>query len=112
LRGNPTLNRNSAIYVPITRTSDGSREIGYINAGFRLIDLKTNYKDKPRVNSERSFFAFPEFEESDYVIPTLVHKEVRIPINSGFNSSVLRDRLGSRFSMSDLDNLVSELEKS
>jgi len=106
------LNRNTAIFVPIIRTTDGLRQISYINAGFKTIDVNVSYKNKPlvEINGEKRFFAGHEFKNKSYKFPVLVHREVRVLYEKLINDRKLREMLSSSFTESELDNMVQRLE--
>lgn len=112
LKYDPDLNRNTAIFVPIIRTSDGSRQVSYINAGFKTIGVNVSYKDKPSVGFDLPEGPHPsfEFESRKFRFPVLVHREVRVPYEKLINDKALRDMMSTSFTESELDALVEELE--
>lgn len=106
------LNRNTAIFVPIIRTTDGSRQISYIDAGFKTIDVDVSYRNKPSVDisGAKRFFGGYEFEGSSFRFPVLVHREVRVPYERLINDRGLRELLNGQFTESELDSVVQRLE--
>jgi len=106
------LNRNTAIFVPIIRTTDGSRQISYIDAGFKTVDVDVSYRDKPSVeiSGVERFFGGHEFESSRFRFPVLVHREVRVPYEKLINDRGLREMLNGSFTESELDSVVQKLE--
>lgn len=113
MQNDADLNRNTAIFVPIIRTTDGSRQISYIDAGFKTIEVNVYYKDKPLVDisGAESFFGGYEFEISRYRFPVLVHREVRVPYEKLINDRGLREMLKDSFTESELDDVVQRLEQ-
>jgi hypothetical protein len=105
----PDINRNTSIIVPIIRTTDGARQVCYINAGFSLLDVNVEYHDKPKVtvSPDRGHV----FREALYSFPVLVHREVRIPYKTLLNDRKLRSMLDETFYEAELDALVEKLEK-
>jgi len=112
LQNDPDINRNTSIFVPIIRTTDGSKQISYINVGFKTIDVKVSYEDKPSIekNGEEMFPGFYKFGKSNFKFPVLVHREVRIPYEKLINDRKLREMLNSSFSESELEEIVQKLE--
>jgi hypothetical protein len=108
------INRNNAIFVPIIRTADGRRQVCYINAGFKLIDVETRYKNFPivSVNGNPYFSGGIEFMPQNLKIPVLVHREVRVPYEKLINDRKLREMLKSEFSEKELDETIKEIEAS
>jgi len=107
------LNRNMAIFVPIIRTTDGSRQISYINAGFKTIDVDVSYHDKPKIEidgSEERFGLRHKFTSKRHHFPVLVHREVRVPYRKLINDRKLRDMLKGSFTELELDDIVQKLE--
>lgn len=106
------LNRNTAIFVPIIRTTDGSRQISYIDAGFKTIDVNVSYKDRPvvEISGAERFFGGYLFESSSFRFPVLVHREVRVPYEKLINDRSLRELLKGQFTESELDGVVQKLE--
>ncbi len=109
LSKDPDLNRNTAIFVPIIRTADGSRQVGYINVGFMLKKLRVKYKDYPDVKTRR----LVEFCSEVYSLPVLVHREVRIHYNmkNMINDKMLRERAQGVLDETQLEGIVKFLEK-
>jgi hypothetical protein len=106
----PDLDRNTAVFVPIIRTTNGKRQISYINAGFKLVDVTASYKAKPNIklSSRRGHM----FTSEGYQFPVLVHREVRVPYKDLPNDNRLREILGAdSFSEAELDNVVERLER-
>ncbi len=111
----PDINRNTAIFVPIIRTTDGTRQVGYINAGFKLVKVHVSYRDLPEVKvtggGVGGFGRRYEFEGADYQLPVFVHREVRIPYYRPVNDRMLRGMLPESFDERELGRVVKELEK-
>lgn len=112
LQNDADLNRNTAIFVPIIRTTDGSRQTSYITAGFKTIDVDVSYRDRPLVEIEtRRFSGEYEFEDSRFRFPVLVHREVRVPYEKLINDRGFKELLNSSFTETELDEVVTKLEK-
>lgn len=107
----PDLNRNTAIFVPIIRTTDGSRQISYINAGFKPVEVTASYEKKPSIKVNREESWNHEFEEKYFILPYLVHRETRIPHDKLINDSSLRELLNGTFTEAELDAVIRDLEK-
>src|SRR3989344_1611181 len=69
---NPDIDRKTAIFVPIIRTTSGSRQVSYINAGFKTLDVDVSYLKEPKVeiSPARRF----EFGSETVQFPVLVHR--------------------------------------
>ncbi|MEK6884352.1 MAG: hypothetical protein AABY22_32270 [Nanoarchaeota archaeon] len=108
-KNDPDMNRNVAIFVPIIRETSGERQIAYIDFGFKTTDLTVGYRDKPEISVSPS--CRYNFENADYDLPGVVHREVRIPADKLINDRMLRELLpGGSFSERDLDNIVKKIE--
>ena len=108
------LNRNTAIFVPIIRTTDNSKQISYIDAGFKTIDVDVKYQNEPIIGiigSQGRFGLRYELKSKRYQFPVLVHREVRVPYEKLINDRQLRDILSSSFTESELDKVVQRLEE-
>lgn len=103
------VNRNTATFVPIIRTTDGSKQISYANVGFRNVPIKVSYKDKPIIRGDDLGFDC-EFTNKTINFPFLVTKEIRIPTQKLINDKGLRDRLPSSFNESELEEVLKSLE--
>jgi len=102
----PDLDRNVAIFVPIIRETSGEKQIAYIDAGYRLLDLDIKYDKEPKV--EISPWVSHKFEEQDVQLPALVHKEVRIPYKKMINDKKLREVLSKKeISKAELDTILA-----
>ncbi len=119
LKKDPDLNRNVAIFVPIIRTTDGEKQISYINPGYKSVMLNIEYNNKPETKihekKKKDEFGFSpiintRFKEETYQIPVLVHREVRVPYEKLLNDKKLRDILDDVFTKGELDDIVNDLE--
>jgi hypothetical protein len=113
VQNDPDLNRNMAIFVPIIRTTNGSRQISYINAGFKTIDVDLEYQDEPTIEiagQKGRLGTRYEFEGVRYQLPVLVHREVRVPYEKLMNDRKLREMLNGSFTEAELDKAVKKLE--
>lgn len=108
----PDFDRNTAIFVPIIRTVNGQRQISYVNAGFKLVDIGVEYAARPSVTMNDAYRGY-EFTRSQYRLPVLVHKELQVPSNKLPNSARFRELLGKDvFTQAELDEVVAKLESS
>jgi len=119
MREDPDINRDMPMFVPIIREADGKRFVCYVNPGFRLVTLDMEYNQEPQVTVEKkgksdmdSFASDPrvEFQKQRVEIPSLVHKEVRIPANKLINDEGLREILPEGdFTEEELDQALAGL---
>ncbi len=110
----PDLKRNVSIFVPIQRTTNGSKQIAYINAGYKPVELEVSYDKMPKVEAEG--FGLTEFRSNEYCLPVLVHREVRMPYKKIINDTKLREMIEeisdeNTIREKDLDEIVEKLEK-
>ena len=114
IQKDPDMNRNVAIFVPIIRTTDGLRQISYVIAGFKMIDVDVSYKAKPKIEiegeDEMSRLNY-EFKSKRLQFPVLVHKEVRMPYEKLINDRGLRNLLNDSFTEAQLNKVVENLNK-
>lgn len=108
LKQDSDLNRNVAIFVPIIREDNG-RQIAYINAGYKTLKVKVEYKHNPMIKGDGEF-AYSTFGSREYSLPVLVHREIRIPYQKLINTGKLRKMLPERFTESDLDGILRGLD--
>ncbi|MGV8162162.1 MAG: hypothetical protein ACP5N2_02380 [Candidatus Nanoarchaeia archaeon] len=117
IKQDPDIDRNIAIFVPIIREDNGKRQIGYINAGYKTIDVTLQYKKLPIITPENNrHHPRIEFIARTHSLPVLVHREVR----TAYDMTLLNDQrlrtsfdhmLGSRFSESALSEYITRLQK-
>ena len=102
------LEREAPIFTPIINGTYGSQYISYIIPGFTLAPISIFYSSPPNV-SLKPYTRDYEFGSSSYLLPRLVHKEVRVSKDKLLNDRILKESLPRNLNLGQFEEFCNAL---